>query len=454
LCYGAVALLGPELAPYAPNETHPEATLHEPSPQYRFGTDKFGRDIYSRVLYATRLDLSIAFSVAVSAFLLGAAVGAISGYYGGGVDDVIMRGVDVLMAFPAFILAMALTGILGDTIPNVIMAITAAYIPYFIRLTRGEMLRVRTMQYADAAVTVGNPRWRVVLVHLLPNSLTPAFIQVTLVLGWAILDAAGLAFLGLGITPPTAEWGVMVAEGAQRIIHRRMVDLAVPRPGDRDHRLRLQRRRGWLARPAGPRGTVMAEPLLQVRSLRLDIKDHEKPRSVLLDVGFDVRPNEVMGLVGESGSGKTMTALAIMRLLPPAARIVGGQIDFGGQDLLALTEAEMRNVRGSGSAMIFQNPRGALNPLMRAGDQVGRALQIHQGVSGDEAGTKAVELLRHVGISDAEARARAYPHQLSGGMAQVLIAVMRPANLPLIADERRRAWMTIRPRCRPDQEVS
>ncbi len=181
----------------------------------------------------------------------------------------------------------------------------------------------------------------------------------------------------------------------------------------------------------------MVEPLLQVRSLRLDIKDHEKPRSVLLDVGFDVRPNEVMGLVGESGSGKTMTALAIMRLLPPAARIVGGQIDFGGQDLLALTEAEMRKVRGSGIAMIFQNPRGALNPLMRAGDQVGRALQIHQGVSGDEAGTRAVELLRHVGISDAEARARAYPHQLSGGMAQrVLIAVMLACSPRLlIADE-------------------
>lgn len=218
LCYVAVALLGPELAPYRPNETHSEATLHPPSEQYWFGTDKFGRDIYSRVLYATRLDLSIAFSVAISAFLIGAAVGATSGYYGGAVDDGVMRIVDVLMAFPAFILAMALTGILGDTIPNVIMAISIAYIPYFVRLTRSEMLRVRTMQYADAAVTVGNPRWRIILAHLLPNSLTPAFIQVTLVLGWAILDAAGLAFLGLGITPPTAEWGVMVAEGAQRII--------------------------------------------------------------------------------------------------------------------------------------------------------------------------------------------------------------------------------------------
>jgi len=216
--YLLVALIGPEVAPYKPNATNPQSTLQPPSAQFRFGTDKFGRDIYSRVLYATRLDLGIAFSVALSAFLVGATVGALSGYYGGAVDDGVMRVVDVLLAFPAFILAMALTGFLGDTIPNVIMAISLAYVPYFIRLTRGEMLRVRTRQYADAAISVGNPRWRVVLAHLLPNSLTPAFIQVTLVLGWAILDAAGLAFLGLGITPPTAEWGVMVAEGAQRII--------------------------------------------------------------------------------------------------------------------------------------------------------------------------------------------------------------------------------------------
>jgi len=218
LIYVGVAIIGPELAPYGPNATNPQATLQPPSSEFWFGTDKFGRDIFSRVLYATRLDLGIAFSVAISAFLVGATIGGISGFFGGAVDDLVMRVVDVLLAFPAFILAMALTGILGDTVPNVIAAISIAYVPYFIRLTRGEMLRVRTRQYADAAVSVGNPPWRVVGLHLLPNSLTPAFIQVTLVLGWAILDAAGLAFLGLGITPPTAEWGVMVAEGAQRII--------------------------------------------------------------------------------------------------------------------------------------------------------------------------------------------------------------------------------------------
>jgi oligopeptide/dipeptide ABC transporter ATP-binding protein len=181
----------------------------------------------------------------------------------------------------------------------------------------------------------------------------------------------------------------------------------------------------------------MPDPLLQVRSLQLDIKDEDRLRPVLLDVNFDVLPHEVMGLVGESGSGKTMTALAIMRLLPPAARISKGRILLSGEDLLTLAESGMRQVRGSKIAMIFQNPRSALNPLMRAGDQVARALRLHQDLTLQESRGEAVALLRHVGISDAEVRARAYPHQLSGGMAQrVLVAVMlacRPTLL--IADE-------------------
>ncbi len=181
----------------------------------------------------------------------------------------------------------------------------------------------------------------------------------------------------------------------------------------------------------------MPEPVLRIRSLRMDIQDQEKSRSVLLDVNLEVLPKEVMGLVGESGSGKTMTALAVMRLLPPAARVSLGQIEFGGRDLLALSETEMRRVRGSQIAMVFQNPRAALNPLMRAGDQVARALRLHQGLPTKQAEQQAIGLLAHVGISDAAARARAYPHQWSGGMAQRVLSSMMLACQPklLIADE-------------------
>jgi peptide/nickel transport system permease protein len=218
LLYTLVAVVAPILTPYAPTKTNPQDTYQAPSSVHPFGTDKFGRDILTRVVYAARLDLSIAASVALSAFVIGSLIGGFAGYYGGWVDDIVMRVVDVMFSFPAFILAMAITGVLGDTVQNVIIAIATAYVPYFIRLTRSEMLKVRTHQYADAAVSIGNPGWRVMLVHLLPNALTPSLVQVALVFGWAILDAAGLAFLGLGITPPTAEWGVLVSEGAQRII--------------------------------------------------------------------------------------------------------------------------------------------------------------------------------------------------------------------------------------------
>jgi peptide/nickel transport system permease protein len=218
LFYIVVAIVAPILTPYGPTKTNPQDTYQAPSSVHPFGTDKFGRDILTRVVYAARLDLSIAASVALSAFVIGSLIGGLAGYYGGWVDDIVMRVVDVMFSFPAFILAMAITGVLGDTVQNVIIAIATAYVPYFIRLTRSEMLKVRTHQYADAAVSIGNPGWRVMLVHLLPNALTPSLVQVALVFGWAILDAAGLAFLGLGITPPTAEWGVLVSEGAQRII--------------------------------------------------------------------------------------------------------------------------------------------------------------------------------------------------------------------------------------------
>ena len=225
-----VVAVGPALTPYDPLKTNPAIKLQPPSfpsaglgtgfseGAHPMGTDNFGRDILSRVIHGARLDLLIAFSVVAIALGIGSMVGTLSGYYGGLVDDVVMRVTDVLFAFPSFILAMAITAMLGNTTTNVIIAIAVAYIPYFIRLSRGEILKARELDYADAARCVGNPDWRIMYVHLLPNCLTPSLVQATLCLGWAILDASGLAFLGLGIRPPTPEWGVLVSEGAQNII--------------------------------------------------------------------------------------------------------------------------------------------------------------------------------------------------------------------------------------------
>ena len=212
------AMVGPYFIQYGPLETNPSVKLEPPSLQHPMGTDNFGRDILVRVLHGIRLDLRIAAMVALTALLVGTLVGTFSGYHGGIVDDVVMRIADVMQAFPSFVLAMAITAMLGNTIPNVVIAIAISYMPYFIRLTRGEVLTARELGYAEAARCVGNPEWRIMYLHILPNCLTPALVQATLCLGWAILDASGLAFLGLGVRPPTPEGGVLVGEGAQYVI--------------------------------------------------------------------------------------------------------------------------------------------------------------------------------------------------------------------------------------------
>jgi oligopeptide/dipeptide ABC transporter ATP-binding protein len=180
-----------------------------------------------------------------------------------------------------------------------------------------------------------------------------------------------------------------------------------------------------------------APPILHIDGLTVSIQGENRRRDILDGFSMKIYPHEVMGLVGESGSGKTMTALATMGLLPRTIKVTGGSIWYEGQDLLKLSSREMRLIRGSKIAMIFQNPRIALNPLMRVGDQIARAIRLHQDIPNGERYAAAVDLMKKVGIADAGSRARAYPHQLSGGMAQrVLVAIMLACQPKiLIADE-------------------
>lgn len=194
-----------------------DAILDPPSAAHPFGTDSFGRDILARVLDAAQLDFLIAFSVTGLALVVGSVLGAAAGYAGGILDEVVMRIVDLMLSFPAFILALAITVMLGNRVGYVIGALAVAYTPYFVRLTRGEVLKIRDSEYADAARVVGNPPWRVALRHVVPNAVAPSLVLASIVLGWSILDASALGFLGIGIKPPTAEWGTMVAEGSKNL---------------------------------------------------------------------------------------------------------------------------------------------------------------------------------------------------------------------------------------------
>lgn len=212
------AIFGPMIVPYDPLATDASATLQPPSAAHWFGTDNLGRDVFSRVIVATRLDLVISVAAVALSFAIGSVLGAISGYRGGMVDTVTSRVLDTIMAFPLFVLAMGIVAALGNSVANIIYATAIINIPFYARLVRAEVNIRREAGFTLAAKLAGNSDTRVLALHIFPNALPPMMVQVSLNLGWAILNAAGLSFIGLGVRPPTPEWGIMVAEGANYIV--------------------------------------------------------------------------------------------------------------------------------------------------------------------------------------------------------------------------------------------
>jgi peptide/nickel transport system permease protein len=209
-----IAALAPWIAPSDPNEPDANAVLQRPSWAHVLGTDDYGRDELSRVIIASRVDLLVPIVSTLLALLIGSLIGALSGFRGGWVDQIVMRIMDAVMAFPAFVLAMGLTAAIGSSITNLILVIAVTQVPAYLRQLRAEMLREREMEYAQAAQTVGNPTWRIVFIHLFPNCFPPLIVQATLAMGFALLTLAALSYIGLGIQPPNSEWGEMTSEGA------------------------------------------------------------------------------------------------------------------------------------------------------------------------------------------------------------------------------------------------
>ena len=211
------AILGPLIAPYDPLATNTALALKPPSAAHWFGTDQLGRDIFSRVLVATRIDLTIAFASVVLAFLLGAVSGVAAGYFGGWSDRIVGRLADTIMAFPLFVLAMGIVAALGNTVTNIVIATAIINFPLYVRVARAEANIRRDVGFVEAARLSGNGEARVLFGHILPNIMPIMMVQMSLTMGYAILNAAGLSFIGLGVRPPAPEWGIMVAEGANFI---------------------------------------------------------------------------------------------------------------------------------------------------------------------------------------------------------------------------------------------
>jgi ABC-type dipeptide/oligopeptide/nickel transport system permease subunit len=212
-----LAAAAPLLTEHDPERQRLFDTLQAPSWTHPLGTDHLGRDLLARLLYGGRLSLLIGFLAVGIGLAVGIPLGAVSGYYGGITDLVIQRLADALLSFPGFLLALSLVSMLGVGLQNVIFAVGVGAIPSFIRLVRGSVLSLRELTYVEAAQALGLGRGTIIVKHVLPNALTPVIVQATLSLGSAILVAAGLGFLGLGVQPPTAEWGAMLGEGRQYI---------------------------------------------------------------------------------------------------------------------------------------------------------------------------------------------------------------------------------------------
>lgn len=213
-----VSLLAPVLAPCDPIETNLSMRLTPPgTPGYPLGADELGRDMLSRLIWGGRISLLIGFSAVMVAMILGVAIGLLAGYFGSWTDSVIMRLVDVLMAFPAILLAITIVASLGPGLRNAMLAVSIVGIPYYVRIVRGNTLSLREQEYVQAARVIGASDGRIMLRHVFPNTLAPLIVAATLDVGWFIMAAAGLSFLGLGAQPPTAEWGVMLSTGRQFI---------------------------------------------------------------------------------------------------------------------------------------------------------------------------------------------------------------------------------------------
>jgi len=208
-----VAIIGPFLTPYGPDTQNVINKLQGPSAEHWLGTDHFGRDIFSRIIHGTGITLLVGFFAVALGATLGVFLGIVAGYYGGRTDSIIMRLMDILLAFPGILLALAIVTVLGGSLVNVIIAVAISSIPIFARIVRGSTLSVKNLEYIDAMKALGASDARIIFKHIFPNITSPIIVQATLSIATSIISAAGLSFLGLGAQPPTPEWGAMLSDG-------------------------------------------------------------------------------------------------------------------------------------------------------------------------------------------------------------------------------------------------
>jgi peptide/nickel transport system permease protein len=458
--------VGPDLAPYSTINASPADRLIPPSAAHWLGTDDNGIDILSRLLAAPRTDVVIAVIATAISVLLGSPLGVVvalleSRRRGGStvVAEIAMRLLEVIQAFPVFVFAMVLVAVFGGTKLNIIAAIAFVNTPVFVRLVRSDVLSLVQRPFAEAARAVGNSEWRIGFRHILPNAIPTILVQLSVTIGFAILLTAGLSFVGAGVKPPTPELGSMIASGAKFLIIGQwwpavfpgialglivfsfgvfgevMTKFMEPRT------IRSATRRSGMANEIDSAPVIgnvapTTQAILSVRDLEVT-PIQPKASPLLRGISFSLEAGERMAIVGESGAGKSVLVKAVLGLLPAQLQVNSGQVRYGEVDLLSLDKSKLRSLRSKHIAATLANAKSQLHPLTTVGGTFAAALAAHQKINAPEARRRSIELLRMVGMNDPERRLEAYPHELSGGMAQrvcIALALMYRPRL-LIADE-------------------
>lgn len=449
------------IAPYGPNAQDLLNTYTGPTRDHLLGTDELGRDMLSRLLYGGRVSL-LGVAVAVSVLLvLGVTTGVIAGYIGGWLERGLSWFADLVLALPAIIILLVVLTIFGRDETSAMVALGILASPGLMRVVRGATLAIRQELYVSAARVSGLSRFQILLRHILPRVTGPIIVQTSIAAATALLIETGIGYLGLGIAPPTPSWGNLIADASNAIYQQPwllvptgltvgLVALAFGVLGDAVHDATAERTTVQTKTSPRSHGTLPSADklnpgparhnpaaLLSVANLSIGFPGPAGMYPVATDINIDVMAGETVGIVGESGCGKTVTALAIMGLLPGGGKIVSGQVLFGGKDLARLSQRELRRLRGAEIAYVAQDPIASLDPVFTVGAQVAEVVRTHARMSRAVARARAMELLRMVQLPSPERVAARYPHELSGGMAQRVGIAMALAGGPrlLIADE-------------------